>query len=131
MEPIGLEGRRDDRSHDDTGRTEEATMAGKRFAGTIAAITIPLALAVQSVLAIGDAAPSAATPEAPSRGGSIDPGFIVRVDGDVDSGFVVAWEDRSNDTGFIVGPGQLDAVPAPSPTPVPGTPPATTLDARS
>lgn len=105
-------------------------MAGKRFAGTMAAVTIPLALAVQSVLAIGDAPPAAATPEAPARGGSIDPGFIVRFDGDVDPGFIVAWEDRANDTGFIVGPGQLDPVPIPSPTPIPGTPPATTLDAR-
>ena len=60
MEPIGLERRRDGRSHDDIGRTEEATMAGKRFAGTMAAVTIPLALAVQSVLAIGDASHLAA-----------------------------------------------------------------------
>jgi hypothetical protein len=99
-------------------------MADRRFTRTVAALALPIALAVQAALATGDA-----TPEAPERGASIDPGFVIRFDGDVDPGFIVGFEDRSNDTGFIVGPGQLDPVPGPSPTPVPGTPPALPLDA--
>jgi hypothetical protein len=85
---------------------------------------IPLALALQSALAIGEVSTPAATPAAPERGASIDPGFVARVDGDVDPGFVVAWDDTSNDTGFIVGPGAFEPVPVPSPTPAPATPPA-------
>lgn len=95
-------------------------MIDRRIARGMAAATLPLALAVQSVLAIGGTPPIDATPEAPERRTSIDPGFAVVAGGDVDPGFGVAWEDTSNDAGFLVIPG----TPAPSPTPATATPPA-------
>ncbi len=98
-------------------------MSGRQLAGTVAALTIPVALAVQVVLAAGDTPPATATPE-PPHDGAIDPGFIVRAGADIDPGFVVDWEDRSNDTGFLVISGGPNPEPAPSPTPAPETPPA-------
>lgn len=99
-------------------------MATRRWAGATAAVTIPLALAVQSVLALGSVQPVDATPEAPERREAVDPGFVVRFDGDVDPGFIVEFEDRSNDTGFTVVPGAPQPAPSPSPSPASSTPPA-------
>lgn len=105
-------------------------MFGRRIARGLAAATLPLAIAVQSVLAIGSVPLDGATP-APGEASrqSIDPGFAITVDGLPDPGFVAVFEDRSNDTGFIVGRDTL--APAPSPTPPPTIPatPAITLGA--
>lgn len=104
-------------------------MIGKRRSCAIAGAILPLALAIQTVLALGDVPPIDATPEPaqePRR--SIDPGFAVVVGGDVDPGFVVVFEDRSHDTGFLA-PAVGAPTPAPSPTPssAPPTSPAIVL----
>src|SRR5688572_21954963 len=62
-------------------REEIATMAARRWVSAVAAITITFAVAVQTALAIGGAPQATATPEAPERRESIDPGFFVRFDG--------------------------------------------------
>jgi hypothetical protein len=104
---------------------KEPTMIGKRWSWAIAGAIVPLALAVQSVLAVGDVPPERATPEPTERSGSIDPGFAVRAGENVDPGFVVVVEDRSNDTGFIVIPGTPSrGTASPTPALAPATPPA-------
>jgi hypothetical protein len=92
---------------------EDGSMALRRHLRWLPAAMLPVALAVQPVLALGDTPAPGATPEAPERRESIDPGFAVKIDGDVDPGFVVRWGDTSNDAGFVVGP---------APTPPAGTP---------
>jgi hypothetical protein len=107
------------------GPGEEAAMVGRRIVRGIVAASLPLALTVQSVLALGDATPAPSTSI-----GTIDPGFIARAGGDVDPGFSIRWEDRSNDTGFtVVGPGATPPSPCTTPLPTTPAPPVITLGA--
>jgi hypothetical protein len=112
------------------GPGEEAAMVGRRIVRGIVAASLPLALTVHSVLALGDATPADATPAPSTSIGTIDPGFIARAGGDVDPGFSIRWEDRSNDTGFtVVGPGATPPSPCTTPLPTTPAPPVITLGA--
>jgi hypothetical protein len=102
---------------------EDGSMALRRHLRWLPAAMLPVSLAFQPVLALGDTPAPGATPEAPERRESIDPDFVVKIDGDVDPGFVVRWGDTSNDAGFVVGPEAIAPGPAaPAPTPPAGTP---------
>jgi hypothetical protein len=97
----------------------------RRWLGGVATAILAATALVQSATAQIFHTPEAATPaphEEPFW--SIDPGFVVIFeDQSNDEAFVVRWNDSSNDTGFIAGGGGPILEPPPAtPTPVPTTP---------
>jgi hypothetical protein len=101
-------------------------MLRRCLGGVTTAILATVAL-IQAATAQATPTPGEATPVPHDRGfPSIDPGFVVIFeDQSNDHAFVVRWKDASNDIGFIAGGSWPIFEPPPAtPTPDPGTPPA-------